>query len=149
MCYPARMNRRAAALVLVLITLLAPGTTSAQILPDSLVLAPRPMAPLLGLSAFWSTRAERSGYRLTSTYDETVEYLRRIESASSLIRVQSFGRSGQGRDLLLVVAAKDRAFTPEAARASGKPVVLIQCGLHSGEIEGKAASRTCSTTASC
>jgi len=113
--------------------------TSAQIRADSLALAPRPMAPLPGLSTFWTTRAERSGYRLTSTYDETVEYLRRIESTSSLIRVQSFGASGQGRNLLLVVAAKDRAFTPEAARASGKPVVLVQCGVHSGEIEGKDA----------
>lgn len=133
------MIRRAAAFVLVLIALLAPGTTSAQVVADSPALAPRPMAPLPGLSTFWTTRAERSGYRLTSTYDETVEYLRRLESASPLIRVQSFGTSGQGRDLLLVVAAKDRAFTPEAARASGRPVVLVLCGVHSGEIEGKDA----------
>jgi murein tripeptide amidase MpaA len=138
-CYPARMIRRAAALALVLTALLAPGTTSAQVRADSLALAPRPMAPVLGLSTFWTTRAERSGYRLTSTYDETVEYLRRLESASTLIRVQPFGTSGQGRELLLVIAAKDRAFTPEAARASGKPVVLVQCGVHSGEIEGKDA----------
>ena len=139
MCYPARMIRRAAALALVLAALLAPGPASAQIRADSLAPAPRPMAPVLGLSTFWSTRAERTGYRLTSTYDETAEYLRRLEAASSLIHVQSFGTSGQGRDLLLVVAAKDRAFTPEAARAGGKPVVLVQCGIHSGEIEGKDA----------
>jgi len=133
------MIRRVAALALVLAALLAPGSTSAQVRADSLALAPRPMAPLVGLSPFWSTRAERTGYRLTSTYDETAEYLRRLEAASSSIRVQSFGTSGQGRDLLLVVAAKDRAFTPEAARASGRPVVLVQCGVHSGEIEGKDA----------
>ena len=139
MCYPARMIRRAAALALVLTALLAPGPTSAQVRADSLALAPRPMAPVLELSAFWATRAERTGYRLTSTYDETVEYLRRLEAASTLIRVQSFGASGQGRNLLLVVAAKDRAFTPEAARASHRPVVLVECGVHSGEIEGKDA----------
>ena len=133
------MIRRAAALALVLAALLTPGSASAQIRADSLALAPRPMAPLPGLSPFWATRAERTGYRLTSTYDELVEYLRRLESASSLIRVQSFGTSGQGRDLLLVVAAKDHAFTPEAAHASGRPVVLVQCGIHSGEIEGKDA----------
>ena len=133
------MIRRVAVLALVLAALLAPGPASAQVRADSLALAPRPMAPASALSAFWLTRAERTGYRLTSTYDETVEYLRRLEAASSWIRVQSFGTSGQGRDLLLVVAAKDRAFTPEAARASGKPVVLVQCGIHSGEIEGKDA----------
>jgi len=133
------MILRAAALAVVLTTLLVASPASAQTRADSLALAPRPMAPLPGLSTFWTTRAERSGYRLTSTYDETVEYLRRLESSSSLIRVQSFGTSGQGRNLLLVVAAKDRAFTPEAARASGKPVVLVLCGVHSGEIEGKDA----------
>ena len=133
------MNRRVAALTLVLAFLLAPGSASPQIRPDSLAPVPRAMAPVPELSAFWATRAERSGYRLTSTYDETVEYLRRLEAASTSIRVLSFGTSGQGRDLVLVVAAKDRAFTPEAARASGKPVVLVQCGIHSGEIEGKDA----------
>jgi hypothetical protein len=133
------MIRRTAALALVLAALLAPESAFAQARTDSLVLAPRPMAPLNGLSAFWATRAERTDYRLTPTYDETVEYLRRLESASSLIRVQSFGTSGQGRNLLLVVAARDHAFTPDAARASGRPVVLVQCGVHSGEIEGKDA----------
>src|SRR4029077_12173785 len=34
----------------------------------------------------------------------------------------------------------DRAFTPELARATGKPIVLIQNGIHAGEIEGKDAS---------
>lgn len=133
------MIRRVAVLVLVLATRLAPGPASAQARADSLAPAPRPMLPASALSAFWLTRAERMGYRQTSTYDETVAYLHRLEAASSWIRVESFGTSGRGRDLLLVVAAKDRAFTPAAARASGKPVVLVQCGIHSGEIEGKDA----------
>jgi hypothetical protein len=155
-CYLARMIRRAAALALVLAALPAPGhavarppadtlaaaprpATPAPARADSSAPAPRPMAPVNTLSAFWSTRAERTGYRQTSTYDETAEYLRRLESASTVVRVSSYGTSGQGRDLLLVVAAKDRAFTPEAALASGRPVVLVQCGIHAGEIEGKDA----------
>jgi len=133
------MIRRAAALALLFATLLAPGPASAQVRADSSARAPRAMAPANTLSAFWSTRAERTGYRQTSTYDETAAYLRRLETASSWIHVESYGTSGQGREFLLVVATKDRAFTPEAARASGKPVVLVQCGIHSGEIEGKDA----------
>ena len=139
MCYPARMICRAAVLALGLAALLAPGPASAQVSADSLARAPRPMAPANTLPSFWFTRAERTGYRQTSTYDETAAYLRRLEAASSLIHVESFGTSGQGREFLLVVAAKDRAFTPEAARANGRPVVLVQCGIHSGEIEGKDA----------
>ena len=41
---------------------------------------------------------------------------------------------------MLVVAAKDGEFTPEAARASGKDIVLVQSGIHAGEIEGKDAA---------
>jgi len=88
----------------------------------------------------WQTRAERTGYRETATYDETVEFCRRLERASPWVRVGSFGVSGQGRDLVFVILSKDRAFTPEKARAAGKPVVLIQNGIHAGEIEGKDAS---------
>jgi hypothetical protein len=47
--------------------------------------------------------------------------------------------SGQGRDLPIAIVSQDRAFTPEQARATGKPVVLVLCGIHSGEIEGKDA----------
>jgi hypothetical protein len=110
--------------------------TLADTLPP---LTPRPMPAVADVPAFWQTRAERTGYRQTPTYDETVEYLRRLATASSFLRVQSYGTSGQGRDMILVVAARDRDFTPERAQASGKPIVLVQCGIHSGEIEGKDA----------
>src|SRR5262245_1398277 len=93
-----------------------------------------------GVSAFWKTRAERTGYRQTADYDETMRYCRALEGASNWVRVVSYGKSGQGRDLPLVIVSKDRAFTPEQAKKLGRPIVLIQNGIHSGEIEGKDAS---------
>ncbi len=128
--------------MLSLIALLAALATAAPapVVTDSLPpLAPRPMPALAEVPVFWQTRAERTNYRFTADYEQTVEYLRRLATASPYLRVQSYGTSPQGRDLVLVVAAKDRAFTPELARQSGKPVVLVQCGIHSGEIEGKDA----------
>lgn len=56
-----------------------------------------------------------------------------------LLDIQSFGRSAEGRDLLLLVLATDGAFTPAAAQRSGKPIVLIQAAIHPGENEGKDA----------
>jgi hypothetical protein len=128
-------------LIAVLVALTAaapplPHTAPADTLPP---LAPRPMRAVADVAAFWQTHAERTNYRQTATYDETVAYVKRLATASSFLRVQSYGTSGQGRDLILVVAAKDRAFTPELAQKSGKPIVLVQCGIHSGEIEGKDA----------
>ncbi len=88
---------------------------------------------------YWRTRAERTGYHVTPDLDETMRYLRQLEGGSEWIRVTSYGKSGQGRELPLVIVSKDREFTPEAARASGKTIVLIQNGIHAGEIEGKDA----------
>ena len=39
----------------------------------------------------------------------------------------------------LLIAAENKDFTPEKARKSGKAIVFIQAGIHSGEIDGKDA----------
>jgi hypothetical protein len=88
---------------------------------------------------FWRTRAERTEFRTTSDYAETMRYCRTLVAGSEWIKLESYGTSGQGRDLPILIVSKDRAFTPEAARATGKPIILIQNGIHSGEIEGKDA----------
>jgi len=88
----------------------------------------------------WLTPAESTDYRRTPTFDETMRYLRRLERASRWVKVTSYGTSAQGRDLPLVIVSRDRAFTPEAAARLGKPVVLLQACIHSGESEGKDAA---------
>lgn len=92
------------------------------------------------IPTFWRTKAERTNYAQSADYDETMRYCRQLEAGSRWVKLTSYGRSGQGRELPLLIVSRDRAFTPEAARASGKPIVLIQNGIHSGEIEGKDAS---------
>jgi len=115
-----------------------PPSTPPQLAPlPSAKLPARP--PTEQAPTYWKTRAEKSGYRLTPDYEETMRFCRLLEARSRWIRVTSYGTSGQGRELPLVIISKDRAFTPELARATGKPVVLIQNGIHAGEIEGKDA----------
>jgi hypothetical protein len=88
----------------------------------------------------WITPAEQSRFHTTPSYAETHAYLERLAAAAPrTIHLTRFGISPEGRDLMLVVAAKDGEFTPEAARASGKDIVLVQAGIHAGEIEGKDA----------
>ncbi|MDT7602135.1 MAG: hypothetical protein QOF61_132, partial [Acidobacteriota bacterium] len=84
----------------------------------------------------WLTPSEKSDYRETPTYDETVAYARKIERASRLVRVADFGRSGAGRPLPLIIAAQGGAFTPAAARKASKLVLLIQANIHAGETDG-------------
>jgi murein tripeptide amidase MpaA len=87
----------------------------------------------------WLTHAEKTDYRETPRYDETVAYAKRLDQASPLIRFQTFGKSGEGRDLPLLIAAEGDTFTPEAARRAHKAVVLIQACIHAGEPDGKDA----------
>jgi hypothetical protein len=87
----------------------------------------------------WITPSERDQLRTTPRYDETVAYLRRLAAASRDLHLVSLGKSGEGRDLWLVIASRERAFTPEALRRSNKPIVFAQGGIHAGEIDGKDA----------
>ena len=106
--------------------------SSAQLTPDPPVDTSIPR--------IWLTRAERTLWKQTSDYDEMMRMCRSFEAGSRWVKLEIIGRSGQGRDIPMIILSKDRAFTPDAARALGKPVVLIQNGIHAGEIEGKDAS---------
>ena len=99
------------------------------------------LIPAEEVPQIWLTVAEKSDFRATSTYAQTTEFLRRVESrAPDVIRVTSFGKTAEGRPLPLVVVSSEGAFTPDAAKATGKPILLMQSGIHAGEIDGKDAS---------
>lgn len=87
----------------------------------------------------WQTHTEKTNYRETPRYDETIAYAQKLDAASPLISYTTFGKSGEGRDLPLVIAAEGGVFTPEAARSAGKAIVLIQACIHPGEPDGKDA----------
>jgi len=89
--------------------------------------------------AEWLTPAEKTDYRETPRYAETIEYAKRLDQASPLIKFQSFGKSGEGRDLPLLIATEDGTFTPDGARHAHKAVILIQACIHAGEPDGKDA----------
>ncbi len=101
-------------------------------------------APLIslaeGMPEQWLTVAEKTTFEITASHTQTLEFLERAAAESEMIQVTTFGNSGLGRRLPLVIVSKDRLFTPEAAHAAGKPVVLIQSCIHPGEVDGKTAS---------
>lgn len=85
----------------------------------------------------WITPSEKTGLTDTPNYDETIAWLKKLASSTPLITVQEFGRTALGRPLYFVVAAKGGA--SEAARTNGRPTLLVQAGIHAGEIDGKDA----------
>lgn len=83
------------------------------------------------------TTGEKSGFEETAPYAETVEISHRLERASKFVKVLDIGTTPEGRTMIALVVSKDRAFTPEAAAKTNKAVIMIQSGIHAGEIEGK------------
>ena len=79
----------------------------------------------------WITPAEARNFDETPSYAATRAWLDRLVAASPLLSIESFGRTAQGRELYAVRAAKPGA--------RPKPVLLVQAGIHSGEIDGKDA----------
>jgi len=83
------------------------------------------------------TTGEKTDWTQTAPYAEAVEISHRLEKASRFVKVLDIGTTPEGRTMIALVVSKDRAFTPEAAAKTGKVVMLIQSGIHAGEIEGK------------
>ncbi len=86
------------------------------------------------------TRAEISHFEATGNYEETLDFLRQLQAHFPAMYLGFYGTSGQGRQMPFVVVSKDKAFSAGKARQLSKPIVLIQNGIHAGEIDGKDAS---------
>jgi hypothetical protein len=90
--------------------------------------------------ATWLTPAEKTCYATTPDYAETMGYLKRVqEAAPGQVRVEAFGKTGEGRELDVVIASKDGVFDPAAIHAAKRPIVLVQNSIHAGEMDGKDA----------
>lgn len=88
----------------------------------------------------WTTHFEKSGFLETENYDQTMDYFEKLADSSPYAKMVSFGISPQGRNLYCLVVSKDKTFDPAGAKKTGKPIILVENGIHSGEIEGKDAS---------
>jgi hypothetical protein len=83
----------------------------------------------------WASAFEQDpAHDFSPNYADTRAWFDRLDRASDLIRIEQFGMSPQGRPIYAVIASKDgKAFDP------AKPVLLVQAGIHPGEIDGKDA----------
>jgi len=86
------------------------------------------------------TVAERSGFRKTGRYDEVIALCAAFrKSYPKAVRCIEFGRTPEGRPMLALIASRSGSLTAADARRRGVPVLLVQGGIHAGEIDGKDA----------
>jgi hypothetical protein len=83
------------------------------------------------------TTGEKSGWAETAPYAEAVGLMRHLEARSRWVKAIEFGVTAEGRAMTALIVSKDRAFTPALAARTGKAIVMVQSGIHAGEIEGK------------
>src|SRR5690606_20550763 len=87
-----------------------------------------------------STLAEQTDYQRTARYEEVERLCPAFQQRwPDQVRCQAFGQTPEGRPMLVLVASADGTLDPQAARRAGRPVVLIQGGIHAGEVDGKDA----------
>lgn len=84
----------------------------------------------------WLTEFEKSDFLNTADYETTMKYFKQFADSFDEIRFVEFGVSPQGRKLFYLIVDKEKKFDPSI---NNKPVILIENGIHSGEIEGKDA----------
>jgi murein tripeptide amidase MpaA len=87
-----------------------------------------------------TTVSERSGFLKTGRYDEVIHLCAAFQKAHpKAVRCIDFGRTPEGRPMKALIATRTGAFSPAEARKRSVPVLLVQGGIHSGEIDGKDA----------
>ena len=97
-------------------------------------------AAVLAADQALTTVAERSGFRQTGRYDEVQALCSAFEAKyPDAVRCFSFGRTPEGRPMLALAASRTGALDAAQAAARGLPVLLVQGGIHAGEIDGKDA----------
>ncbi|MCZ4338407.1 M14 family metallopeptidase [Shewanella colwelliana] len=87
----------------------------------------------------WATPFERDGLKTSPSYVETFAWLDKLIAQTDKLKKVSLGKSPQGRDIWMIIASDNGAETPESLAANNKPTVLVQAGIHAGEIDGKDA----------
>ncbi|AZG71588.1 M14 family metallopeptidase [Shewanella livingstonensis] len=94
---------------------------------------------LLSADQPWATPFEQQDYVSSPNYHDTMEWLDKLVDSSDVLQKVSIGKSPQGRDIWMIVASQDGVSTAQALSDNGKATVLVQAGIHSGEIDGKDA----------
>ena len=85
------------------------------------------------------TPAERTGLSASPSFGETIAYIHKMAGGSPYLRLKSIGDSQQNHPIFMVIANTEGQRDAKDITENGKPTILIQAGIHSGEIDGKDA----------
>jgi hypothetical protein len=88
----------------------------------------------------FTTPYELSGNETTATYEEVIDFYRKLSDTYTQIELISIGKSDVGKPMNLVIFSNNGNFDPEYFHKNNLPVWLINNGIHPGESCGIDAS---------
>ncbi|MGZ3849400.1 MAG: M14 family zinc carboxypeptidase [Flavisolibacter sp.] len=96
--------------------------------------------PLLAMTQKTTTPFEASHGTQTPTYFQIIDWWKKLDARSPLIKMQEMGPSDAGFPIDLILVSADRDFNIASIRSKKKNIILINNGIHPGEPDGIDAS---------
>jgi hypothetical protein len=87
----------------------------------------------------WQTPAEKTHLTDTPNYLDSIAFLKKLVASDTRLQLISLGKSPQQRDIWMVIATQQGIKDAATLHKNNKPTLLVQAGIHSGEIDGKDA----------
>ena len=86
------------------------------------------------------TTAEKTGFQKTGRYEEVIQLCNDFQKTyPKALRCIEFGRTPENWPMLALIASRSGVLNSKDAKAKKIPALLIQGGIHAGEIDGKDA----------
>lgn len=86
------------------------------------------------------TKFEQSNGSQTPTYYEIIDWWKKLDAASPLVKMQEMGPTDAGLPLHLILVSADKDFDIKSIKAKKKNIIFINNGIHPGEPDGIDAS---------
>merc|ERR1712151_1034177 len=87
--------------------------------------------------SMWATPAEVSDFNETATYAQVSQYASRLaDAAPDKVKLISLYTYPNYEDLWMLIISESEDKSPEGLKASGKPTIFIDSGIHPGESSG-------------
>jgi hypothetical protein len=86
------------------------------------------------------TRFEKSERTQTPTYQEAIEWWKKMDAASPMVKMVEMGPTDAGYPLHLVLVSSSKDFDIASIKKKKKCIILINNGIHPGEPDGIDAS---------